>query len=73
MGGRAQKLISKGGPDIYADDPDALEFGYKDWSRRRGLSEAARILEGLVKPAEKSGGASAKKQKVAGPASGANS
>src|SRR5690606_21543831 len=37
MGARAQKAVAKSGADIYADDPDALEFGYKDWSRRRGL------------------------------------
>jgi len=49
LGKRAQKLISAKGPDIYADDPDALEFGYKDWSRRRGVSEAVKMLEGLQK------------------------
>jgi len=49
LGKRAQKLISEKGPDIYADDPDALEFGYRDWSKRRGLPEAVRMLEGLQK------------------------
>jgi len=49
LGKRAQKLISAKGPDIYADDPDALEFGYKDWSRHRGVSEAVKMLEGLQK------------------------
>src|SRR5690606_26130311 len=47
LGKRAQKLISTEGPDIYADDPDALEFGYKDWPKRRGLEEAVRILQGM--------------------------
>ncbi len=49
MGKRAQKLISERGPDIYADDPDALEFGYRDWTKRRGLTDAVRMLEGLQK------------------------
>lgn len=53
MGTRAQKIVGAGGPEIYADDPDTLEFGYKDWSRRRGLAEAVRLLERLVKRAEK--------------------
>lgn len=47
LGKRAQKLITKAGPDIYADDPDSLEFGYKDWKLRRGLAEAVKMLEGL--------------------------
>lgn len=49
LGRRAQKLVSASGPEIYADDPDALEFGYKDWSRRRGVVEAMKMLEGLQK------------------------
>lgn len=49
LGKRAQKLISAQGPDIYADDPNALEFGYKDWAKRRGLAEAAGMLQGLQK------------------------
>lgn len=49
MGSRAQKAVSKAGADVYADDPDALEFGYKDWSRRRGLTEAVKVLARLGK------------------------
>lgn len=53
MGTRAQKIIGQNGPEIYADDPDTLEFGYKDWGRRRGLTEAVRLLERMVKRTEK--------------------
>lgn len=47
LGKRAQKLITKDGPQVYADDPNALEFGYSDWTRRRGLTEAVRVLTAM--------------------------
>ncbi len=47
LGQSAQKAIPKGGPAIYADDPNALEFGFKDWTKRRGLAEAVKVLEAL--------------------------
>lgn len=60
MGKRAQKIIGDSAA-IYADDPDALEFGYKDWSRRRGLTDAVKVLEALVRRAEKAAAKKAEK------------
>ena len=49
LGGRAQKLIKGGDPQIFADDPNALEFSYKDWNGRRPLAEAVRVIQALSK------------------------
>jgi transcription-repair coupling factor (superfamily II helicase) len=47
LGPRAQKLIKGGNPQIFADDPNALELSYKDWDCRRPLSEAVSVLQKL--------------------------
>lgn len=50
-GKRAQKIIKNGKPEIYADDPHALEFGYPDWETRRKLVQAVKIMTFLAKKA----------------------
>ncbi|MGI8905978.1 MAG: transcription-repair coupling factor [Candidatus Sumerlaeaceae bacterium] len=47
LGARGQRLIKGDNPKIFADDPNALEFSYKDWDCRRPLAEAVRVMQAL--------------------------
>lgn len=60
MGTRAQKIVGTNA-EIYTDDPDALEFNYKNWARRNGLAVATKVIERLVKRAEKAAAKKAEK------------